>query len=85
MRRELSRNAHAQYAGGVLGSAATLPRLVTGKYDARSDTATLKLVGFDAGVGNKMVMKRVTFSAGTLSGGRIVYQIYGQKGRIELD
>jgi hypothetical protein len=64
--------------------AATLPRLVIGKYDAKSDTVNLKVDGFDFGIA-KMVMKRVTFADGTATGGRILYRISGQKGAFTPD
>lgn len=60
------------------------PRGVTGKYDPRSDTASLKLEAFDNALGSKLVLKRVRFVAGGASGGRIVYRLAGQKGSVEL-
>jgi hypothetical protein len=58
----------------------TLPRLVEGKYDARSDTATLALVGLDG----RMILKRVRFAGGTLHGGRLAHKLAGQKGVVDL-
>lgn len=57
---------------------------VTGKYNARSGTADLRLVGSGAALGSKLRLSKVSLLGGTATGGRLDFQVAGQKGKASL-
>jgi len=57
---------------------------VTGKYDARRDSSSLRLAGLDAASRSKLRLSSLALSGGAATAGTLDYQIAGQKGRATL-
>lgn len=57
---------------------------VTGKYDARRDSSSLRLTGLGDASRSKLRLSSAVLSGGTATAGTLDYQISGQKGRTIL-
>ena len=57
---------------------------VTGKYDARRDSSSLRLAGLGDASRSKLRLSSAVLSGGTATAGTLDYQISGQKGRTIL-
>jgi len=67
-----------------LETGAVFAYTVTGKYDARRDSSSLRLVGLGEASRSKLRLSSAVLAGGTATAGTVDYQISGQKGRAIL-
>lgn len=67
-----------------LASGGVLQYAVSGRYDARRDSSSLRLAELGTARGSKLRLGSVVLTGGTATAGSLDYQIAGQKGRATL-
>jgi hypothetical protein len=77
--------------GGIGGTAAVilatgqvLDYALDGRYDARTDTAKLRLVGAGEAQGSELRLSKLSLADGAATGGELRYRIAGQRGETQL-
>jgi hypothetical protein len=84
---ELSTDAKGIVGGTAtvfLSTGAVLDYELAGKYNARTDTAKLRLVGTGEAQGSELELSTLSLSNSTATAGELRYRIAGQKGRTLL-